>query len=285
MEIWQRAKHFAILVKARTALMHPIMLFELLASTTWRTIDHAHRNQVQFGEDAITSVNLNALASFPSTFVGFEDTRAKEAQKGCDFELWIGAKTTGWARYAIQAKKIDSISGRYRKLHYGHKISGQKQIDVLERYAKSNRALALYCFYNHAPNPPRWNCGLDKDWSQLGCSVTPASVVRAALKGRGKKNFAWIHSQLSTVPWRCLVRCPNVLRRGLYHSAWPASKYYVHEVLPDSLRHLQEENQLPADSEHSEIWNANCELRPSWIGVVDISGTIDEDNHAPRFDA
>lgn len=78
--------------------MNDYELFEILASMTWRALERASRNRIQYGEDAITSVNLNALASSNRLGVVVEDTRVDEASKGCDFEFWIGNNASGWAR-------------------------------------------------------------------------------------------------------------------------------------------------------------------------------------------
>lgn len=188
--------------------MHPSALLELLASTTWRTINRSARNRIQYGEDEITSVNLNALASSPDQTVVVEDTRVDEATKGCDFEFWIGSDHLGWARYAIQAKKISLPTSSYSKL--GHKVGSSLQVDVLDSYAVANRAAPLYCFYNYSTKDHGWNCNLPKESEQLGCSVTPSSVVRAHLSIRGARSFQAIHANKATLPWRCLVRCPLI---------------------------------------------------------------------------
>lgn len=69
--------------------MNAIELVELLARSTWATVDRTHRNGIALGEDAITSINLDVLVT---SKVGLlvEDTRIHEAIKGCDFELWVG---------------------------------------------------------------------------------------------------------------------------------------------------------------------------------------------------
>jgi len=80
------------------------ILFEKLAFTTWDAIENAFEQKILYGEDAITSINLLALknASFPN--IAIADTRPDESSKGCDFEFWIGNYSSGWYRYAIQAK-------------------------------------------------------------------------------------------------------------------------------------------------------------------------------------
>ncbi len=162
--------------------MKPYEFFEMLAGATWRSIERFSRNRIHLGEDAITSINLDALAMAAPSCVLYEDTRVTESTKGCDFELWIGSDSEGWRRYAVQAKKIDS-SGRYASL--GHKVGGTPQIDILEKYATANRALPIYCFYNNSQKPFSWNCPLPTQREQLGCSVAPSQVVRDALSRRG----------------------------------------------------------------------------------------------------
>lgn len=188
--------------------MRAVELLELLASTTWQTISCASRNRVAFGEDAITSINLNAIASLNNRSFAIEDTRVDEARKGCDFEIWIGSDRKGWHRYAVQAKKITLSSSQYQQL--SHKVRGRMQIDVLDVYASGARAAPLYCFYNFSPNVTAWNCEQPRDSRQLGCMVVPAIVVREALRiRRGSRNFEWMHRQPEAVPWRCLISCPH----------------------------------------------------------------------------
>lgn len=184
--------------------MQPYELFEVLAEKTWRSIERFSRNSIHLGEDAITSLNLDALASARPAFVFAEDTRSDESTKGCDFEMWIGSDSVGWRRYAVQAKKLQISSGRYTSL--AHEVGGTPQIDILESYAAANRALPIYCFYNRSNKAYQWNCSLPNCAEQLGCSVTPLGVARSALAKHGGRNFSFVHAQVETLPWRCLVR-------------------------------------------------------------------------------
>jgi hypothetical protein len=242
-------------------------LFETLASATWRTIISTHRNHVQLGEDAITSYNLNALACAGPMNVSFEDTRVDESTKGCDFELWIGSDAMGWYRYAVQAKKIGVKTGRYAQL--GHKVGGVLQLDILERYAKANDAVPLYCFYNYVAGTVPWNCNYSIETEQLGCSVTPSTVVRAALKKRGGRSFAYIHKQRETLPWRCLVKCPNLIPskspKTILHAA-PR----LFPRLPESLLALRQVRLENADIDRGGLFNFDVELFPRYISVVDL---------------
>ena len=251
--------------------MNAVDLLETLARATWRTLDRSHRRRVLFGEDAITSIILNVLASLPSTIV-CEDTRAHEATKGCDFELWVGNDTHGWRRYAIQAKKLTVSSSRYAKLN--HVVAGNRQIDILERYAKANRAVPLYCFYNYSNQPHGWNCPLPLDTEQLGCSVAPSAVVRKALSGRGRRSFSWIHKQPATLPWRCLIGCPHLTRASAtpLQADWASLQTGRVEKLPASLRRLREaEERGGVFADAQDLFNAETNLRPGWIAVIESS--------------
>lgn len=251
--------------------MLPYELFEVLARTTWRTIDRAHRNRILFGEDAITSVNLNTLASAGPKCVVVEDTRVDEAQKGCDFEFWIGSDFIGWSRYAIQAKKLSIGRGTYTKLN--HEVSGRQQIDILDQYARLNRAAALYCMYNFAPEAISQNCPLPCDVAQLGCTVTPSATVRMALMRRGCRNFSWLHSRSETLPWRCLVRCPKLIGYRVEEGppGWPPRSNYYYERLPTALQRLREERRFEALAESGDLYNRDMPLRPGWVGIIDAS--------------
>lgn|SRR5690606_8032375 len=131
---------------------------------------------------------------------------------------------------------------------------------------------ALYCFYNYSARMHGWNCALPPASEQLGCSVTPSAVVRAALAGRGRRNFSWIHKQRSTLPWRCLVRCPllavpSIGQRRL--EDWPALETHYHERLPASLRRLRETEKLEDVGDTQDLFSADVELRPGWLALIE----------------
>lgn len=251
--------------------MNDSELFEMLARMTWRTLERASRNRIQYGEDAITSVNLNAMASSNRLGIVVEDTRVNEASKGCDFEFWIGNNAGGWARYAIQAKKLNHSTSSYIKL--GHKVRGQLQMDILENYATVNRAAALYCFYNHSQSHHGWNCGLQTDSAQLGCSVVPVAVVRALMQQRGARSFASVHSHRATLPWRCLIRCPRLASSpALRHQDWPPTESYIHQTLPSSLQALlqsRKKGNISIDSIDTSNYESGSHA--GWVGIFEVS--------------
>lgn len=272
--------------------MKAFKLFEYLAEYTWRMIERCHRNKLHLGEDAITTINLDALITASPGFVATEDTRVDEARKGCDFELWVGSISSGWIRYAVQAKKLTASSGRYDSLSHLVKKSGKPQIDILESYSTANRAYPIYCFYNITQPPAskrkpwvngfKWNCCEKKDELQLGCSVTPASVVRNALS-KGPRNFKFIHSEDVTLPWRCLIKCnaqcssidAEKLNKNKLEiiSGWEGLGGCVHKELPKNLVSLLEggiSKRTPFDQVEG-VFSGDSEYRPAWIGVLDIT--------------
>jgi hypothetical protein len=252
----------------------PYELFEVLAGKTWRSIERFSRQKIHLGEDAITSNNLDALASIGPSCVFVEDTRSTESTKGCDFELWIGSDALSWKRYAVQAKKIQPSTSKYGQLNHKVGVRGILQIDILDQYAKANRALPIYCFYNYSMNEYLWNCGLPCNVEQLGCSVTPSSTVRATLTERGTKNFTHIHGQKSTYPWRCLTRCPKFITpTGDQVNNWPSPETYTYLTLPPPLRTLRSLGDAPIQfsfRDQPQIFSNETQFLPGWLGIVDV---------------
>ena len=257
-------------VKTNTLQMQPYELFEILARTTWNSVNRCHRLRIQLGEDSITSVNLSAIASHKTKCVVVEDTRVNEATRGCDFELWVGSSRLGWARYAIQAKKINPNTNRYGKL--GHKVGGTLQIDILDRYATANRAAPIYCFFNSSLDAYSWSCKLADEREQLGCTVTPSHIVRRSLNIRGARNFSSMHHSVETLPWRCLVRCPQLIGSSPnQRKGWLPRSSYRHASLPIEMKLLQERRSMAALDNPLTLYSPDSPLRPAWVGVIDIS--------------
>ena len=168
---------------------------------------------VRFGEETITDLLMMDLYVQGSRLAHFQQTsKPDEAMWGTDFELWLGSETRGWFRFAIQAKKLDLRTDRYSSLTQSN--SNGQQIDLLEQYARCNRAAPLYCLYNHtdgADEFEHWHCCTGPaDLKELGCTVTPSFNIRTAIDQWAGKNFKSIHSSESTLPWKCLVSCTKV---------------------------------------------------------------------------
>jgi hypothetical protein len=259
-------------------------LFEKLAITTWDAIGNAFEHRISYGEDAITSIILLALknASFPNLAIA--DTRPEESTKGCDFEFWIGDYPSGWVRYAIQAKKITVSSDRYASLK--HTVGGVPQIEILEKYAKANSAIPMYCLFNYTENSsiPKSPCPKFINIKEYGCSITPSSIAKLAIKTRGARNFNWFHSRRETLPWSCLVRCPELVAH------WPEKilgmeyENAVHKELPGILSVLLKNPKKQVQFIDTNVFSQEIEYRPRWIGVVNTEGQAAMDRTKRMFE-
>lgn len=258
--------------------------FENLAEQTLRMVSRCHDNQIHLGEDTLTTIILDSLISANTSFVALEDTRPDESTKGCDFELWVGKNGCGWIRYAVQAKKITPSSGRYNSLKHIVKSSKKLQMDVLESYAIANRAFPIYCFYNITRPPPsvikpwlnkyKWNCCQSHKEIQLGCSVTPLNVAKKAID-EGARDLKTIHSNDQNLPWRCLVKCHPCEKAKVSInevSGWGLLDECTYESLPPSLAKIIETGSKDFSFDQVEdLFDKETNLKPSWIGVVDLS--------------
>ena len=116
---------------------------------------------VRFGEETITDLlMLGPLC--PRVYTGPTSNRLPSRTKPC------GERTSncGWGfeekrmvPIAIQAKKLDLRTDRYSSLTQAN--SNGPQIELLEDYARLNRAAPLYCLYNHtdgADEFKHWHC-------------------------------------------------------------------------------------------------------------------------------
>lgn len=205
------------------------VILEGLARDIWGRLREARMLNVRFGEETITDLLLLDLKrQLPGRVRVVQTPKHLEKNQGTDWEMWLGADRIGWLRFAVQAKKLDLATGRY--LGFGHKVGSVYQIDLLERYARKNRAIPLYCLYNYrdfdfAQVSSAWRCCAQQDEELLACTVTPLSVVRSAANQYGCSNFEFVHSDSKTIPWGCLAKCVRVRR-------WYARRYGAF-ALPD----------------------------------------------------
>ena len=197
--------------------MSPGQLLEFLAVSTWQRLSDAALLDVRQGETSITDHLLLEIARLrdPSIRV-LKTPQHLERIKGTDWEWWIGTPACGWP-YAAQAKRIHVETGRYGGL--GQKVGRIRQAEVLERFASANRAVPLYCFYNHVERPdftPYWHCHRRPvECEQLGCSIVPIRVVKRALSTHGARSFDRMHKSEvrsavdvpPSVPGLCRAHC------------------------------------------------------------------------------
>lgn len=194
-----------------------VTLFEEISRRTWGRLRAAHDCNISMGETTFTDTNLldMRIARLPNVRV-YKAVGRDEPEKGFDWEWWIGRYNVGWWRYSVQAKKLDLKKGTYSDLR--HPVGEMFQIDILDDFARAQRSIPLYCFYNHvsaADATAHWNCPLNVEPEQLGCSVVPLNVVRGYHDNRVRKSFGNLHAGNLSLPWRCLVRCPELQARAI----------------------------------------------------------------------
>jgi hypothetical protein len=255
--------------------MKPIKLFEELASDTWERIKEGNKFGISQGEETITDINLLKIhqSQYPNIRV-IKTPKVEESQNGTDWEWWVGTGSK-WLRFAIQAKKGYPPAGRYPGIN--KKVDDTPQIEILENYAKGNKAIPLYCFYNAdcKVDPTRhWHCDFDFDPPQLGCSLTSLPVVKASILKRGGKNFDYIHSHSETIPWRCLFKWVLTSLGTLNKST--EGKHglfsYLNKIEPTIYRSPPEgidNDELYSFQEST--YNTDLVLFPKRILVIDVS--------------
>jgi hypothetical protein len=181
------------------------------AVATYEYLVLAQQLDCPTGEETLTDNNLIELMrqQFPNLVI-YKARGNDEPQKGFDWEWYIGSNKTGWRRYAVQAKKLDLRTNTYKSIR--HPVNGVFQIDILDNFARTQRATPLYCFYNAvtpALEQQHWHCNLPFAPKQLGCSLAPLKIIKPIHDKRySKRTFARIHKDRRVLPWHCIL-CPN----------------------------------------------------------------------------
>ena len=173
------------------------------------------------------------------------------------------------------------------------------QLDILRRFAKQTRATPIYCLYNYAGKPSYskyWQCCSEScDAKQLGCTITPASVIDWAINNHGKRSFRAIHGKRATIPWRCLAFCPYIFHKKHrdmasdqqpesdeppgFLGAFRGDKNVSNEVPRDLASLLRSDNSI----ELFEEAYANSEAYPKWVVFIDLSKDADFDDSSLRL--
>jgi hypothetical protein len=251
-------------------------LFERLAQDTWERLEAAHALGISQSEETITDINLleMARARLPRLRV-YKATKAEESEKGFDWEWWIGSRLHGWWRYAVQAKRLESKSGRYRSLR--HRVGVRFQIEILEDFARSQGAVPLYCLYNYVDSPVAvagWQCNLTVDEPQLGCTLVPLDAVKAAHRPRGSRRFADLHRHRHSLPWRCLLRCPYFAASSLDSGKHPLASAGIEPRkfadVPQMLRRYEDDADGVSAPLDPQYYRSELGGYPRRIAVLDL---------------
>lgn len=269
-------------VQERCAFVHPSSARTAIEDQVARMsvrLEQSERLGLSLGEETLTDILLLEIAATRTRDILVHKTpKWQEARDGLDWEWLIGNDQQGWLRYAVQAKKAKP-DGYYSAL--GHMVNGERQIDILKRYAAENRAIPLYCFYNYRPidRSSYWNCGLSVDVSQLGVTVAELGIVEEAFSRSwpSRRRFEWLHSRGRARPVRCLTCCPSILRlyvlsQGNDQHQWSKYSAYYRTVPDDVLRRISPHEgraEIPANSAmHSD--SAVGRSQPKRTMIIDI---------------
>lgn len=162
---------------------------------------------MDLGEETITDlVLLEIQRRHPAEIRTAKFSKYVEGRRsGADWEWWLGAPGK-WLGLRIQAKKLNSHTGRFEELAYSN--AHGRQVDLLLASSAADGVYPLYCFYSYwkSPRPAfRWLCGSNRRSGPLmGCSLSSASEVRHLID-TGRDTLEELGSL--AFPWSCLVCC------------------------------------------------------------------------------
>ena len=206
----------------------PLTLFENIARTTWEWLGEARQRKLSFSEETITDIaalQLTGGAASNQIKVA-KASRLEEKRYGIDWMWFIGNPKQGYSRYAVQAKKVTldtSTNFSYRLRHRVSRTPGSEfQIQRLERFAETARAVPLYCFYNNVDSAlafKYWHCrgypNQPDDIRQMGCTVVPLDAIQEVHRPHRRKDFGAVHRDKRSIPWRCLFH-PSCLAASIH---------------------------------------------------------------------
>lgn len=256
--------------------------FEKLSKEVWKNIFLAKKYGILYGEETITDYLLLELSKLDLFNIRIlQLPKVEEANKGADWEWFVGSKHYGWIRFAIQAKKLNLKDGSYSSLNHkvGKPPNQSSQFAILEKYSKTNKVIPFYSFYNYfeqAEVPRHWHCSEPFDKELLGWTFTTLSNVKKALSTRGHRKFDNIHKYEKTLPIRCLFKCPRFV--GLYQNnpnddedigSFFGVKVNRLEKLPNELVDAKEVRELK--SFPSELFDTEFNKYPKRMAIIELT--------------
>ncbi len=170
-------------------IIDPCSFFQIQSQYVWQRIAFARKMNLRISE---TSVTEELLYRFYQSFFDlgmpirlFESI--EEYKNGSDIEVLVNTKH-GYILLACQAK-ITYKTGNYRAFH--HYVGGERQIDLLQAYAKLHGGIAQYLFYNHVPDDMTgWSAGAADPIENLGITHLEAEEIQSWMnfyESRGRK--------------------------------------------------------------------------------------------------
>lgn len=186
-------------------------VFSDISEYVWDLLNEGKKLGISIGEETISDLILLEIARRNYDYLTIKKTsKNEESRKGIDWEWWIGNTSTGWIRYAVQAKKMDCNQYSYKKLKHIIGKNGVLQHEVLQDYAKNTLATALYAFFNYPKEPnlkEYWHCKKEISKKKMGITIAELTNIIEAINQKRGKNFPVIHKYETTYPLRCLLEC------------------------------------------------------------------------------
>lgn len=191
-------------------------LLEELGRLIWFRIRDGEILSIRQGEVTLTDCTLLELRrANPASVQVRKVPLSEEKRSGADIDLFVGPIRGLYRRYLLQAKRVNTSSGRYDSL--GHSVNGTPQIDLLEAAGIQYGALPLYTLFNYRPGDAHdalWHCcEARRDEELFGWSVATCELVRRSMAER-KRTFAFMHADPACRPVRCLL-CPNLAYKSV----------------------------------------------------------------------
>ena len=189
---------------------------ERVASDVWRRLGRAAGLGARLGEETLTDILVLDMLPHRRTnaFAIHHPTKTQESRSGADVLIVVRYPGGAGRRLALQAKKLYR-TGRYGALAH-EDVSGTRQIDKLDRFARQWGAVPAYLLYNHVdprPSWPHWHCCRAYDCAQLGCTLVPSWCIRDAIRFRGRRTFRAVHADETARPWRCVFDCDTAIEQ------------------------------------------------------------------------
>lgn len=135
-----------------------------IAESTWNRLGKAWKHGVRLGEETLTDLLIFDFLPLTSAYGAkiLATSKRQDVRQSTDLKIRVRSGAQNAHIYPIQAKKLYQSEkwgtlGKYSYLKTKTGRSSQFQIDVLERYARQQRAIPFYLLFNHisaddAPN-------------------------------------------------------------------------------------------------------------------------------------
>ncbi len=191
-------------------------LYKEISSSVWDRIPFSYNMSFKYSEVTITENLLFYIHKFninnPLMTINIFEAKNEKAY-GNDLELCLEVEPDKYIIFVIQAKKLYYKKQKYRSL--SHKVNDRYQIDLLEDYAKQEKAIPLYMLYNCAPDCKK------KNKKAYGCSLIFSNYIKENyyLKISSDRwkipTFDELHNEKHAFPLHLLAMNPLKIKQSI----------------------------------------------------------------------